>query len=255
MRRCASSPGLSSSRLRRTPSRTTVLTRRAPTAARMRVAAERVLAALPPAAREKVARPFDDRDRVDWHYTPRSRNGVALKELDAQGRDAVHALLKDGAVRRRLSQGRQHHRARARAARDRDVRPDARSRALSPHDLRHAEQDRARGAGASRAITCRSTSRWPATAWPSTRRASSAPIRPTCRRARRRACACSPRRRTRRARCSTSLSDAQRSEAVFDTRTFGDIVTAQRRQGRPAAAGRHRRRAADRSAARAARRS
>ena len=64
-------------------------------AMRMRIAAERVLASLPPSAREKVARPFDDRDRVDWHYTPRSRNGVALKELDAQGRDAVHALLKE----------------------------------------------------------------------------------------------------------------------------------------------------------------
>ncbi len=42
-----------------------------------------------------MVRRFDDRDRVDWHYTPRSRNGVALKELDARGRDAVHALLKD----------------------------------------------------------------------------------------------------------------------------------------------------------------
>ncbi|MCC7216569.1 MAG: DUF3500 domain-containing protein [Burkholderiales bacterium] len=64
-------------------------------AARMRVAAEQLLAALPEPAREKVARPFDDRDRVDWHYTPRSRNGVALKELDRKGRDAVHALLRE----------------------------------------------------------------------------------------------------------------------------------------------------------------
>jgi hypothetical protein len=64
-------------------------------AARMRGSAERVLAALPPAAREQIARPFADRDRAEWHYTPRSRNGVALKELDARGRDAVHALLKD----------------------------------------------------------------------------------------------------------------------------------------------------------------
>lgn len=68
----------------------------AATAERMRVAAARVLAALPVAARDKVARPFDDPDRLDWHYTPRSRNGVALKELDARGRDAVHALLKEG---------------------------------------------------------------------------------------------------------------------------------------------------------------
>ncbi len=66
----------------------------APAAERMRTAAERVIASLPPAAREKVARPFDDPDRLDWHYTPRSRNGVALKELDARGREAVHALLK-----------------------------------------------------------------------------------------------------------------------------------------------------------------
>ncbi len=67
----------------------------AATAARMRAAAERLLAALPPAARDKVTRPFDDGDRLDWHYTPRSRNGVALKELDARGRDAVHALLEE----------------------------------------------------------------------------------------------------------------------------------------------------------------
>lgn len=33
-------------------------------------------------------------DRFDWHYTPRSRNGVSFKELDAKGRDAVHALVK-----------------------------------------------------------------------------------------------------------------------------------------------------------------
>lgn len=65
-------------------------------AAKMRVAADNALAALSPAAREKVARPFDDPDRLDWHYTPRSRNGIALKELDAKGRDAVHALLKEG---------------------------------------------------------------------------------------------------------------------------------------------------------------
>ena len=63
-------------------------------AVRMRESAERLLAALPERERAKALRPFEDRDRLDWHYTPRSRNGVALKELDAQGREAVHALLK-----------------------------------------------------------------------------------------------------------------------------------------------------------------
>ena len=60
----------------------------------MRQAAEVLLASIPVAARVKILRPFDDRERLDWHYTPRSRNGVALKEIDARGRDAVHALLK-----------------------------------------------------------------------------------------------------------------------------------------------------------------
>lgn len=60
----------------------------------MRQAAEALLGGLPEAARTKVTRTFDDRDRIDWHYTPRSRNGAALKELDARGREAVHALLR-----------------------------------------------------------------------------------------------------------------------------------------------------------------
>jgi hypothetical protein len=64
-------------------------------ASRMREAAVRLLATLPEGARAKARRPFEDRDRVDWHYTPRSRNGVALKELDAKGREAVHALLRE----------------------------------------------------------------------------------------------------------------------------------------------------------------
>jgi hypothetical protein len=60
----------------------------------MRQAAERLLAAVPESTRAKIQRPFEDSDRLDWHYTPRSRNGAALKELDARGREAVHALLK-----------------------------------------------------------------------------------------------------------------------------------------------------------------
>jgi len=60
----------------------------------MRQAAEALLAGFPETARGKVVRAFDDRDRLDWHYTPRSRNGAALKELDARGREAVHALLR-----------------------------------------------------------------------------------------------------------------------------------------------------------------
>ena len=60
----------------------------------LRQAAERLLAAAPEATRAKMQRPFNDADRLDWHYTPRNRNGAAMKELDSRGREAVHALLK-----------------------------------------------------------------------------------------------------------------------------------------------------------------
>ncbi len=63
-------------------------------AVKIRESAERFLAALPDRQRSTAMRAFDDADRVDWHYTPRSRNGISLKELDPRGRDAVHALLK-----------------------------------------------------------------------------------------------------------------------------------------------------------------
>ena len=63
-------------------------------AAKMRESAERFAAALSEPLRAQALRPFGDRDRIDWHYTPRSRNGVSLKELDARGRERAHALLK-----------------------------------------------------------------------------------------------------------------------------------------------------------------
>jgi hypothetical protein len=63
-------------------------------AKRMREAAERLFATVPQATLQKMQRAFDDSDRLDWHYTPRSRNGAALKNLDARGREAVHALLR-----------------------------------------------------------------------------------------------------------------------------------------------------------------
>ena len=63
-------------------------------AAKMRESVERFVAALPEKSRAQAMRPFEDRDRLDWHYIPRSRNGIALKELDPAGREAVHGLLR-----------------------------------------------------------------------------------------------------------------------------------------------------------------
>ena len=63
-------------------------------AGKMREAAERLVAALPEKSRAQAVRPFEDRDRLDWHYIPRSRNGIALKDLDPANREAVHGLLR-----------------------------------------------------------------------------------------------------------------------------------------------------------------
>jgi len=62
-------------------------------AAKMRESAERLVAALPEKGRVQAMRAFEDRDRVEWHYTPRSRNGLSLKDMDQAGREAVHGLL------------------------------------------------------------------------------------------------------------------------------------------------------------------
>jgi hypothetical protein len=64
-------------------------------AAKMRVAATRLLDALPGELRAKATHPFEDAGRTDWHYTPRARQGISFKDLDAKGRDAVHALLRE----------------------------------------------------------------------------------------------------------------------------------------------------------------
>jgi hypothetical protein len=66
----------------------------APAAGKMREQMEKLLAALPEKARAQATKPFEDRDRTDWHYTPRSRNGLSFKEMRRENRESVHALLK-----------------------------------------------------------------------------------------------------------------------------------------------------------------
>src|SRR5688572_6960945 len=66
----------------------------APAAGKMREQMEKLLAALPEKSRAQAMKPFEDRDRTDWHYTPRSRNGVSFKDLNPSQREQVHTLLK-----------------------------------------------------------------------------------------------------------------------------------------------------------------
>lgn len=62
----------------------------------MRTAALRLLSAMTPAQRAMAVMPFESNDRLDWHFTPRGRRGVAFKELDPAARLLAHALLSAG---------------------------------------------------------------------------------------------------------------------------------------------------------------
>jgi len=62
-------------------------------AAASKVAADKFLALLDPAQKTKAALPFTSDERENFHYTPRDRAGLPLKEMSAAQRDAAMALL------------------------------------------------------------------------------------------------------------------------------------------------------------------
>jgi hypothetical protein len=51
------------------------------------------LIALPPHLRRKAVFPLGSPERLDWHYIPKERSGVALKEMDPRGKEAALNLL------------------------------------------------------------------------------------------------------------------------------------------------------------------
>lgn len=55
---------------------------------------DKFLQLLSPALREKTQYGFEDAERYNWHFVPRSRNGIALRELNSTQRDAVFGMLK-----------------------------------------------------------------------------------------------------------------------------------------------------------------
>lgn len=63
-------------------------------ASNMATAAQAWLQTLGDDLRKKGRRPFDDAERRNWHFVPKARKGVALKEMDAAQRLAAHALLR-----------------------------------------------------------------------------------------------------------------------------------------------------------------
>jgi hypothetical protein len=62
----------------------------------MTSAAQALLQALPADQRQAAFFPFDDPERFNWHFVPRNRRGLALKDMNAQQRQLAMALLKTG---------------------------------------------------------------------------------------------------------------------------------------------------------------
>jgi hypothetical protein len=70
------------------------------TALRMAEAASAFVASLRPEQRQRCTFGVDDGERLNWHYVPRERSGIPLRDLDAGQRHLFHALLAAGLSRR-----------------------------------------------------------------------------------------------------------------------------------------------------------
>lgn len=64
--------------------------------AEMAAAAQRFLNALSAEHRAAAVIPFDDAERQNWHYIPRDRHGVSMKQLTPEQRELGSALLRSG---------------------------------------------------------------------------------------------------------------------------------------------------------------
>jgi len=62
--------------------------------AAMAGAAVAFLDALPPEARRRTMFAVSDKERLNWHYVPRSREGVPFKDMPAAARGSAHELMK-----------------------------------------------------------------------------------------------------------------------------------------------------------------
>jgi len=62
----------------------------------MAAAAKNFLVALTPEQREKARFEFADAERKDWHFIPRPRKGLPIKEMTQEQRLLAHALLSTG---------------------------------------------------------------------------------------------------------------------------------------------------------------
>lgn len=59
----------------------------------MAEAAHNLLAALPPELKAKAVFAWDDAEKVNWHFIPRARKGLSIKEMRGDQRDLTYGLL------------------------------------------------------------------------------------------------------------------------------------------------------------------
>ena len=65
-------------------------------AAAMAKAANSFLATLDSAKRAKARLPFNSEERLNWHFVPRERQGVSIKQMSSEERGAALTLLRSG---------------------------------------------------------------------------------------------------------------------------------------------------------------
>jgi hypothetical protein len=67
-----------------------------PTGSRMAVTADRFLESLTQDQAAKAAYPYDSAERLNWHFIPRGRKGLPIKELSPEQRALAFALIQSG---------------------------------------------------------------------------------------------------------------------------------------------------------------
>ena len=85
----------------------------------MAKAADAFLATLDSAKRAKASLPFNSEERLNWHFVPKDREGVAIKQMSARATTGGADPLEVRLVRPRLHEGRHDPAARGGAVRHR----------------------------------------------------------------------------------------------------------------------------------------
>jgi len=67
-----------------------------PSGVKMTAAAQEFLETLTPKQRSQATFTYDSDERLNWHYIPRERKGVPLKDLEGDARRAFHKLVQSG---------------------------------------------------------------------------------------------------------------------------------------------------------------